>query len=90
MPQIRVAIAREGADPGHCETNAGLRARANVGMDAKLSEGVRVLVEGYFEEVIMRLDDPGLEDLVRRRISEKLAEAEDQVKEFIGERAEAG
>jgi hypothetical protein len=26
---------------------------------------------------------------VRRRISEKLAEAEDQVKEFIGERAEA-
>ena len=54
------------------------------------AEAVRVLVEGYFEEVIMRLDDPGLEDLVRRRISEKLAEAEDQVKEFIGERAEAG
>jgi hypothetical protein len=50
---------------------------------------VRVLVEGYFEEVVMRLDDPGLEDLVRRRISEKLAAAEDQVREFIGERAEA-
>ncbi len=54
------------------------------------AEAVRVLVEGYFEEVVQRLDDPGLEDLVRRRISEKLAEAEDQVKEFIGERAEAG
>jgi Fe-S cluster assembly protein SufD len=53
------------------------------------AEAVRVLVEGYFEEVIMRLDDPGLEDLVRRRISEKLAGAEDQVREFIGERAEA-
>jgi Fe-S cluster assembly protein SufD len=53
------------------------------------AEAVRVLVEGYFEEVVMRLDDPGLEDLVRRRISEKLAEAEDQVREFIGERAEA-
>ena len=36
-----------------------------------------------------RLDDPGLEDLVRRRISEKLAGAEEQVREFIGERAEA-
>ena len=53
------------------------------------AEAVRVLVEGYFEEVIMRLDDPGLEDLVRRRISEKLAGAEEQVREFIGERAEA-
>ena len=53
------------------------------------AEAVRVLVEGYFEEVVQRLDDPGLEDLVRRRISEKLAGAEDQVREFIGERAEA-
>ena len=43
------------------------------------AEAVRVLVEGYFEEVVMRLDDPGLEELVRRRISEKLAGAEDQV-----------
>ena len=53
------------------------------------AEAVRVLVEGYFEEVVQRLDDPGLEDLVRRRISEKLAGAEEQVREFIGERAEA-
>jgi Fe-S cluster assembly protein SufD len=53
------------------------------------AEAVRVLVEGYFEEVVQRLDDPGLEELVRRRISEKLARAEDQVREFIGERAEA-
>jgi len=50
------------------------------------AEAVRVLVEGYFEEVVMRLDDPGLEDLVRRRIAEKLASAEEQVREFIGER----
>ena len=51
------------------------------------AEAVRVLVEGYFEEVVQRLDDPGLEDLVRRRIAEKLAAAEEQVREFIGERA---
>jgi FeS assembly protein SufD len=52
------------------------------------SEAVRVLVEGYFEEVVQRLDDPGLEELVRRRIAEKLKGAEEQVREFIGERAE--
>ena len=53
------------------------------------AEAVRVLVEGYFEEVVQRLDDPGLEELVRRRIAEKLRGAEQQVREFIGERAEA-
>ena len=53
------------------------------------SEAVRILVEGYFEEVVQRLEDPGLEELVRRRIAEKLRAAEDQVAEFIGERAEA-
>ena len=53
------------------------------------SEAVRVLVEGYFEEVVQRLDDPGLEALVRRRIAEKLASAEEQVAEFIGERADS-
>jgi FeS assembly protein SufD len=53
------------------------------------AEAVRVLVEGYFEEVVQRLEDPGLEELVRRRIAEKLRGAEEQVAEFIGERAEA-
>jgi Fe-S cluster assembly scaffold protein SufB len=51
------------------------------------SEAVRVLVEGYFEEVVQRLEDPGMEELVRRRIAEKLRGAEEQVKEFIGERS---
>jgi hypothetical protein len=46
-----------------------------------------VLVEGYFEEVVQRLEDPGLEELVRRRIADKLHGAEEQVKEFIGERS---
>jgi Fe-S cluster assembly protein SufD len=54
------------------------------------TEAVRILVEGYFEEVVQRLDDPGLEELIRRRIAEKLRGAERQVAEFIGERAEAG
>lgn len=52
-------------------------------------EAVRTLVEGYFEEVVQRLDDPGLETLIRRRIGEKLLAAEDQVKEFVGHRAGA-
>ena len=50
-------------------------------------EAVRILVEGYFEEVVQRLEDPGLEDLIRRRIADKLKGAEEQVKEFIGERS---
>jgi hypothetical protein len=48
---------------------------------------VRILVEGYFEEVVQRLDDEGLQELVRRRVAQKLAAAEDQVAEFIGKRA---
>jgi len=52
------------------------------------TEAVRILVEGYFEEVVQRLEDPGLEELVRRRIAEKLLAAEAQVAEFIDERAE--
>jgi len=52
------------------------------------SEAVRVMVEGYFEEVVQRLDDDGLKELVRRRIAQKLHSAEDQVREFIGERAQ--
>jgi FeS assembly protein SufD len=51
------------------------------------TEAVRVLVEGYFEEVVQRLEDPGLEELVRRRIADKLKGAEEQVREFIGERS---
>jgi Fe-S cluster assembly protein SufD len=51
------------------------------------TEAVRILLEGYFEEVVQRLEDPGLEALIRRRIEEKLREAEHQVAEFIGERA---
>ncbi len=51
------------------------------------SEAVRILVEGYFEEVVQRLDDEGLQELVRRRVAQKLAAAEDQVAEFIGARA---
>ena len=51
------------------------------------SEAVRILVEGYFEEVVQRLRDEGLQSLVRRRIAEKLLAAEDQVARFIDERA---
>lgn len=53
------------------------------------SEAVRILVEGYFEEVVQRLEDKGLEALVRRRIVDKLLAAEEQVAEFVGARARA-
>ena len=50
------------------------------------AEAVRVLVEGYFEEVVQRLYDEGMKGLVRRRIARKLEAAEDQVAEFIDSR----
>ena len=50
------------------------------------AQAVRILVEGYFEEVVHALDDLSLEALVRRTIATKLAAAEEQVVEFIAER----
>ena len=53
------------------------------------AEAVRVLVEGYFEEVVQRLDDPGLEDArapAHRR--EAARPPRTRWREFIGERAE--
>ncbi len=50
------------------------------------AEAVRVLVEGYFEPVVQRLDDESLETLVRERIAEKLVRAEDQVAEYSARR----
>jgi len=49
-------------------------------------EAVRILVEGYFEEVIQRLHDPVLEEMVRERIAQKMAEAEEDVREYVTHR----
>jgi Fe-S cluster assembly protein SufD len=49
-------------------------------------DAVRILVEGYFEEVIQRLHDPVLEEMVRERIAEKIAEAEEDVREYVAQR----
>ena len=49
-------------------------------------EAVRTLVEGYFEEVVQRLGDESLEELVRARVSAKLAAAEEHVVEFTAQR----
>ena len=49
-------------------------------------EAVRILVEGYFEPVIMKLEDDRLERLVRARIAEKIAAAEGHVEEYIAQR----
>jgi Fe-S cluster assembly protein SufD len=50
------------------------------------AEAVRILVEGYFEPVIAKLGDEPLEELVRGRIQEKLAAAEQQVLEYVEQR----
>jgi Fe-S cluster assembly scaffold protein SufB len=49
-------------------------------------DAVRTLVEGYFEEVVQRLEDDALEGIVRERIGAKLTAAEDQVVAFTAER----
>jgi Fe-S cluster assembly protein SufD len=49
-------------------------------------DAVRILVEGYFEEVINRLHDPVLEEMVRERIAQKIAEAEEDVREYVAHR----
>ncbi|HEX8854826.1 MAG TPA: SufD family Fe-S cluster assembly protein [Thermoleophilaceae bacterium] len=49
-------------------------------------EAVRILVEGYFEEVIQKLEDDRLEEVVRERIAGKLTEAAEQVEDYIAQR----
>ena len=49
-------------------------------------DAVRILVEGYFEQVIQRLHDEKLEELVRDRIAEKIAAAEEDVREYVEQR----
>jgi Fe-S cluster assembly protein SufD len=45
-------------------------------------EAVRVIVEGFFEPLIVQLDDPSLEAVVRERIGEKLAAAADDIERY--------
>jgi len=49
-------------------------------------EAVRILVEGYFEPVIGKLEDPPLEELVRELIAGKIAAAEEHVEEYVSQR----
>jgi Fe-S cluster assembly protein SufD len=49
-------------------------------------DAVRILVEGYFEEVIQRLHDPVFEQMLRERIAAKIAEAEEDVREYVEQR----
>jgi Fe-S cluster assembly protein SufD len=49
-------------------------------------DAVRILVEGYFEPVIGKLEDEVLEELVRERIAGKIAAADEHVEEYIAQR----
>ena len=45
-------------------------------------DAVRLVVEGYFEPIVVQLDDEPLETLVRERIAAKLARAEDDIEAY--------
>lgn len=45
-------------------------------------DAVRVIVEGFFEPLIVQLDDPGLEQTLRERIGAKLAAAADDIERY--------
>jgi len=45
-------------------------------------QAVRVIVEGFFEPLIVQLDDPPLEQQIRGRIGAKLAAAADDIERY--------
>ena len=45
-------------------------------------DAIKVIVEGYFEPIIVQLDDEALEELVRDRIAAKLAAAADDIEAY--------
>ena len=45
-------------------------------------QAVRVIVEGFFEPLIVQLDDPPLEQAIRERIGAKLAAAADDIERY--------
>lgn len=45
-------------------------------------QAVRVIVEGFFEPLIVQLDDPGLEQLIRDRIGAKLHAAAADIEQY--------
>ena len=45
-------------------------------------DAVRVIVEGFFEPLIVQLDDPGLEQTIRDRIGAKLAAAAADIEKY--------
>ncbi|HEX2396912.1 MAG TPA: SufD family Fe-S cluster assembly protein [Solirubrobacteraceae bacterium] len=49
-------------------------------------EAVRVIVEGYFEPIVVQLEDPALEALVRERIAAKLAAAAQDIDAYAAAR----
>ena len=45
-------------------------------------DAIKVIVEGYFEPIIVQLEDDALEELVRERIAAKLAAAADDIEAY--------
>ena len=50
------------------------------------AQAVRVIVEGFFEPIIGQLEDPSLEEAIRRRVAAKLAAAEADIEAFAAAR----
>jgi Fe-S cluster assembly protein SufD len=49
-------------------------------------QAVRLIVEGYFEPIVVQLDDERLEELVRDRVTAKLAAAADDIAAYAAAR----
>jgi Fe-S cluster assembly protein SufD len=49
-------------------------------------QAVRLIVEGYFEPIVIQLDDDRLEQLVRERVTAKLAAAADDIAAYAAAR----
>jgi len=54
------------------------------GMDRP--SAVRVIVEGFFEPLVSQLENEGLEELVRRRLAAKLAQAREEIEAYAASR----
>ena len=54
------------------------------GMDRPAA--VKVIVEGFFEPLVTQIEDAGLEEVVRRRLAEKLAEARQDIETYAATR----
>ena len=87
IPSVLVSAddvsASHGGTVGELDENAIFYMQSR-GLDR--AAAVRVIVEGFFEPMIAELDDEALEELVRARITDKLASAREDIETYATSR----